>query len=251
MLPRAVARRACHAIAIEGGEHVTDCCRTAYEDTADRQFNTQKVAQEVARYRVKGPGPTTRLLADGIARAGMSTGTVLDVGAGFGALTFTLLDRGVTNATAVDASAAYVEAARDEASRRGLANAIRIVHADFVAAADELPPAGIVALDRVVCCYPSCDRLLDAALSRARHCLALSYPRNVWYVEVGLALDNGLRWLKRNPFRTFVHPKATIAAAMARAGFRLSNRRETWVWSADVYVRDRDEVAVPEPAAMS
>jgi magnesium-protoporphyrin O-methyltransferase len=227
---------------------MTDCCRTAYEDAADRQFTAQKVAQEVARYRAKGPGPTTRLLADGIARAGMSTGTVLDVGAGFGALTFTLLGRGVTEATAVDASAAYVEAARDEATRQGLANAIRIVHADFVAAAGDLPPAGIVTLDRVVCCYPSCERLLRAALGRARHCLALSYPRNVWYVEAGLMLENGVRWLTRNPFRTFVHPKATIERAMASAGFRLSNRRETWMWSADVYVRDRDEVAMPERA---
>ena len=227
---------------------MTGCCRTAYEDAADRQFDARRVAQEVARYRAKGPGPTTRLLADGIARAGMSTGSVLDVGAGFGALTFTLLGRGVTDATTVDASSAYVEAARDEASRRGLANAIRIVHADFVAAADDLPPASVVALDRVVCCYPSCDRLLRAALGRARHCLALSYPRNVWYVEAGLRLENGLRWATGNPFRTFVHPKTTIEGEMARAGFRLSNRRETWMWSADVYVRDRDEVAAPAHA---
>lgn len=227
---------------------MTDCCRTPYEAAADRQFNAQKVAQEVARYRAKGPGPTTRLLADGITRAGMSTGTLLDVGAGFGALTFALFGRGVTDAIAVDASAAYVEAARDEAGRRGLGNAIRIVHADFVAAADDLPPAGIVALDRVVCCYPSCDRLLRAALGRARHCLALSYPRNVWYVEAGLLLENGLRWLTRNPFRTFVHPKTTIEGEMARAGFRLSNRRESWMWSADVYVRHRDDATVPERA---
>ena len=227
---------------------MTGCCQTPYEQAADRQFTTLKVAQELARYHAKGPGPTTRLLADGIARAGMATGTVLDVGAGFGALAFTLLGRGVTNAIAVDASSVYVEAARDEASRQGLANAIRIVQADFVEAADDLPPAGIVALDRVVCCYPSAERLLRAALGRARHCLALSYPRNVWYVEAGLRLDNGLRRLKRNPFRTFVHPKTTIEAVIAKAGFRLANRRETWTWSADVYVREMEADATPGPA---
>jgi hypothetical protein len=99
-----------------------------------------------------------------------------------------------------------------------------------------------------VCCYPSCERLLRAALGRARHCLALSYPRNVWWVEAILMLENGGRWLTRNPFRTFVHPKATIEGAMAQAGFRLSNRRETWLWSADVYVRGRDEAPAPEHA---
>ncbi len=33
---------------------MTDCCRTAYEDAADRQFSARKVAQEVASLGRKG-----------------------------------------------------------------------------------------------------------------------------------------------------------------------------------------------------
>jgi hypothetical protein len=99
------------------------------------------------------------------------------LGSGIGGLTFALLERGASSAVAVDASAAYINAARDEATQRGRSDAIRFVHADFVVAASELPSASVVTLDRVVCCYPSCTQLLDAAVARAERCLAISYPQ--------------------------------------------------------------------------
>jgi magnesium-protoporphyrin O-methyltransferase len=215
---------------------MTGCC-SRFECSASQQFNQKKVTQELKRYREKGPGHTTRLLVEGITKSGELSGTVLDVGSGIGGLTLALLERGASSAVAVDASVAYVNAARDEADRRGRAEAIRFVHADFVMVASELSSASIVTLDRVVCCYPSCEPLLDAAASQAERCLALSYPRDLWYVHAGTALENGQRRLAGNPFRTFVHPVGRIEDIITRAGFRLSNRRESWMWSADVYVR--------------
>jgi SAM-dependent methyltransferase len=213
------------------------CCCSPFECAANQQFNQKKVARELKRYRQKGPGPTTRLLVDGIARSAKIEGTLLDIGSGIGALTFALVERGASSAVAVDASAAYINAARDEATRRGHSDAIRFVHADFVVAASELPSASVVTLDRVVCCYPSCTHLLDAAVARAERCLAISYPRDVWYVRAAMAVENGQRRLARNAFRTFVHPVAEIQDTIRRAGLRLSSRQESWIWSADVYVR--------------
>jgi magnesium-protoporphyrin O-methyltransferase len=213
------------------------CCRSPFESAANQQFNQRKVAQELQRYRAKGPRPTTRLLAEGIAQSGALSGTVLDIGSGVGGLTFALLERGASSAIAVDASTAYVAASRDEADRRNQAGAIRFVHADFVQVAPHLPTVGIVTLDRVVCCYPSSEQLLNAALDRAERCVALSYPRDVWFVRMGMMLENGQRWVARNSFRTFVHPAAKIEETIRRAGFTMSSRRETWIWSVDVYLR--------------
>jgi SAM-dependent methyltransferase len=213
------------------------CCCRPFESAATRQFDQKKVARELRRYREKGPESITQLLADGIAKAGALRGTVLDVGAGLGGLTFALLEGGATEAVVVDASTAYVEAARHEAIRSGRAEAIRFVHADFVDAASELPVASIVTLDRVICCYPLWRQLLHKALEHTETCLALSYPRDVWYVRWAMMLENRLRWLRRNSFRTFVHPIAVVEDTIRRAGFRLASRRETWTWSADVYVR--------------
>lgn len=214
------------------------CC-SAFECTADQQFDEKKATEELKRYRTKGPGPTTRLLQEGLAHAGTLRGTLLDIGSGIGSLTFGLLERGITRAVAVDASSAYNIVARQEAERLGRADVVRFVHADFVSVAPELPAATLVTLDRVVCCYPSYEALLNAALHHAELCLALSYPRDVWYVRLGVRLENAHRRLTKNTFRTFVHPAGRMEDMIRTAGFELSTRRETWMWSADVYTSPR------------
>src|SRR6185503_9550566 len=92
------------------------CC--AFDETVHQQFTKEKATQELDRYRRKGVGPTTRRLIDGLSRAGLVGGTLLDVGAGVGSLTFELLERGCRRAVIVEASAAYGAAAADEARRR-------------------------------------------------------------------------------------------------------------------------------------
>ena len=89
------------------------CC--AFGNTADEHFNAGKVAKELAQYRRNGPGPTTRLLREGLMSAGLREGTVLDVGGGLGILSLELLDAGFSRAVVVDASSAYLAAASEEA----------------------------------------------------------------------------------------------------------------------------------------
>ena len=74
------------------------CSSCSYGGTAEQHFTPDAAAKDVQRYRQKGIGPTTRLLRDVLANAGLLEGTLLDIGAGIGALTFELLDRGVSRA---------------------------------------------------------------------------------------------------------------------------------------------------------
>jgi len=215
---------------------VSSCC-SSFAGAAGRQFNSDKVAQELKRYREKGPRPTTRLLVEGIVRSAESIGDVLDVGGGFGGLTLALLDRGATGAVVVDASEAYLTAAREEAARAGRSDRIQFVHADFVEAAPSVPAASVVALDRVICCYPSYEPMLELSLARAGRSLAISYPRGAWYVRLAMGLENLQRRLSGNPYRTFVHPVSRLEELIRRAGFTLASRRQTWMWSADVYTK--------------
>jgi tRNA1(Val) A37 N6-methylase TrmN6 len=215
---------------------VSSCC-SSFACAAGHQFNPDKVAKELRRYRRKGPGRTTRLLVEGIVQSAESIGDVLDVGGGFGGLTLALLDRGATGAVVVDASEPYITAAREEAARAGRSDRIQFVHADFVEAAPSVPAANVVALDRVICCYPSYEPMLDLALARAGRSLAISYPRDAWYVRLGMAVENLQRRLSGNSFRTFVHPVSQLEALIRRTGFTLASRRQTWMWSADVYTK--------------
>ncbi len=214
------------------------CCLN-FGDAAEHHFTEQIAANDLAGYRAKGPGPTTRLLVDGLAKAGQLEGVLLDIGAGIGALTFELLERGMSRAIVVDASSAYVAAAREEAARRGRADTTRFVHGDFLGLACELPRTTVVTLDRVICCYPDYEPLLDDALGHSERCLALSYPRNRWYVRTVLAAENAGRRLRGKAFRTYIHPAARIEEIINRSGFRIESRRQTWMWSVDVYLRSR------------
>ena len=212
-------------------------CSGRFSSAAEEMFDAKVAARELRRYRRKGPRPTTTALREGIRMHAPDAATVLDIGSGIGALTFELLDTGVPRATAVDVSSAFMEAAHAEAARRHVEHRVEWRHADFVAAAESIPAADVVTLDRVVCCYPVVDALLNAAAGHARMCLALSYPLERWYVRAVVAVQNALRRLTGNLFEVFVHPVSRMEEIVGRHGFRLARRRGSLVWRTDVYVR--------------
>src|SRR5262249_44494921 len=149
-------------------ESMARCC-TAFSEAATDQFDVTVARRDLDAYRRKGPDKPTRLLRDGILAAHSDLTTVLDVGGGVGALSLELIKAGTARATLVDASAAYLSGAREEATRAGRREQLEIVAGDFVALASTLPRAGIVTMNRVVCCYPDFRALLGSALDHAEH----------------------------------------------------------------------------------
>jgi len=215
------------------------CCCSAVSVGAERQFSEKRAAKDLARYRAQGPGPTTRLLLAGLAKAGASHGRLLDVGSGVGALTFELLERGLTSAVGVDLSPAHVATASKEAVRLGRPDSARFLQGDFLDLASQLPSAEIVTLDRVVCCYPEYERLLEESLRHADWYFAFSYPKDTWYVRAFAWLENLARRITGNTFRSFVHPVSAMESVIHHSGFTRVNSSCTRTWFADVYIRDR------------
>lgn len=211
------------------------CCSAVHAATA-RHFDETNARSELASYRDSGPGPTTRRMAAALAGQGAG-GELLDVGSGIGVLSLELLKRGLAVATCVDLAGEALAVGREEALRQGLADRMHWRQGDFVAVAETLPAADVVALDRVVCCYPEWRPLLDHATRRARRHLALSYPRDRWYVKLGLAVENLVRRLRGNAFRTFVHPAAAMDRALRDAGLAPVHREHTLAWEVAVYAR--------------
>ena len=219
---------------------VCSCCD--FRGAADRQFTAEKAAKELEAYRKGRLGPTTRLLRDSVVTLGLGHGSLLDIGGGVGALTFELLERGMTKAVVADASAAYVAAAREEACRRDRAQSATVIHGDLLEVTRELPAADLVTLDRVVCCYPAYEPMLQEAARHAMRGLALSYPRDRWFVRAGMWLENARR-ARKSGFRTFVHPPLVMQQVIERAGFALARRRTTAVWAIDIYLRGETKTA--------
>jgi magnesium-protoporphyrin O-methyltransferase len=211
---------------------VCSCC--GFESAADRQFTVAKARKQLDDYRKGRLVKTTRLLRDTVLQAGLNQGSMLDIGGGVGALAFELLDRGMSTAIVVEASAAYVAAATEEAVRRS--QRVDIVQGDFVQLSHTLPSVDLVSLDRVVCCYPGYEPLLEQALRHAARGFALSYPHDRWYVRIAMWFENAKR-ARKSGFRTFVHPVARMQSIIREAGFVPARRRFTFMWTIDVYLR--------------
>jgi magnesium-protoporphyrin O-methyltransferase len=212
---------------------VTCCDRRCYEE----QFDEQRAAEDLERYRRKGPDRTTRLLLEALKRVGVRGASLLDVGAGIGVVHHELLEQGAANAVHVDAAPAYIAAARQEAKRRGHVGRVEFIEGDFVALSDRAAEADVVTLDRVVCCYPNAPSLIAASARKARRWYGAVYPRDSWLQRMIFSFENFRRRRSGSAFRTYVHALPVIEEAMRAAGLSPAVVRDTVLWRIVVYAR--------------
>lgn len=211
-----------------------NCCQC---QGIELEFDRDQARQDLAAYCSDGPSDTTQMLIDALRAEGVDGLTLLDVGGGIGAIQYELLEAGVRRAVSVEASTAYIEAAREEAARQDCAGHITFHHGDFVDLAAELPAADIVTLDRVICCYHDFEALVDLSAARANKLYGVVYPRDTWWMKLAEPVLNLGPRIQRNPFRTFVHPTAAVDAIIRSNGLRQRFYHTTFVWQIGVYAR--------------
>jgi SAM-dependent methyltransferase len=204
-----------------------DCCDPAVYDD---QFDERRADERLRAYRRNGPNGWTARLVAGLVGGGVDGLTVLDIGAGVGAVHHALLEAGATSALDVDASGPFLSAARSEAGRRGLAGRVTYLKGDAVALAPEIGPADLVALDRVVCCYPHMEALVCVAANRTRRRLGMVLPRDDAWIRAGVDVSNRWSALRHNPFRVHVHRTADVVAVAVASGLvpLASHRGRFW-----------------------
>ena len=181
------------------------------------------------------------MLIDDLRRAIQAAGrkdlTLLDIGAGVGAIHHALLNGVVSRATHIDASPGQLAAARDETERRGHTEAVRFLEGDFTSLADQVAAADIVTLDRVICCFDDMERLVRLSAAKAMRFYGAVYPRDVRWMHFGIGMINLVQRVKRSPFRVFLHDPRRIDALLRSAGLELWSERRTAGWEAVVYRR--------------
>jgi predicted TPR repeat methyltransferase len=207
-----------------------NCCQIE-NDT----FGEDQARSDIRDYRRRGPANQTKLILNAIRSLGIREANLLDIGGGIGTIHHELLNDVAREATHVDASSAYLKEARAEAARRGHSEQVNFIHADFTDVASDLPKVDIVTLDRVVCCYPDFRSLLKAAAEHGQRALAFTYPRETWYMRIGLKVINFFQSLRRDPFRVFLHPVAEMDALLKKEGFERITLRRLFVWEMALY----------------
>jgi magnesium-protoporphyrin O-methyltransferase len=212
---------------------MSDCCTPNY----DSVFSANRAKKDLKRFRRKGPDQGTRLLIDALRSAGVRDKTLLDIGGGIGAIDHELLDAGARSAVYVDASAGFIEAAKDESARRGTRERLEVRQGDFVAIAGEIQPADVVTLDRVICCYPNMEQLVAASAAHARELYGIVIPRKRRITAVGRAVINTIFRVTRNPFRFHVHDPMEIERVLRGIGFHVRSVNDTLFWRVAVFAK--------------
>jgi SAM-dependent methyltransferase len=217
---------------VESGDDPQGCC---FDEWA---------AQNAARARKRGVGaPITGRMLRALRQQGLDGKTVLDLGCGTGDLALATLASGAERISGIDLAAGAIEQARALAEERGLSACAAFSAGD--GAVVPLARHDIVALNRVLCCYPSVDELLRNSLGAAASIYAYTAPVDTGPVglfnRISVAISNRwfrLRAKKFRGFQAFVHDLDAVDRTIASAGFRPVHRsRERIVWRLAVFSR--------------
>ena len=210
------------------------CCQCQGIET---NYNRKSVAKSLKKYRKDGPAKTTCILIDALKTEDIKGTTLLDIGGGVGAIQHELLKAGVSNAINVEASKAFIEAAKEEAEQQGHADRVSHHHGNFIDLAPSIPQADIVTLDKVICCYPDMQALVGLSSNLARRFYGVIYPQDTWRTKIDFAIENFVYWIRRSSFRVFVHPTKAVDTMLHQNGFERIFYHKVGIWQIVVYTR--------------
>ena len=206
------------------------------------EFFTERVARRDARrYGRKGLDGNARRIVELVRRRGIEGKTVLEVGGGIGAIQLELLRAGATRTVNAELSPAYEPFAAELLRANGLDKRVDRRILDFAEQAGELQPADVVVLHRVVCCYPDYETLVGAAADHARGQLLLTFPRDVWWMRLGLGTINRLQRLRRKAFRVYLHAPAAILDVASSHGLETATRERGRLWELVSFERSMSQ----------
>jgi len=206
---------------------VSDCCTPkGYRQI----FSEKNAAGEAKRYQRNGLDGTSKRIFDFIRERSVGGKTLLEVGAGIGAIEIELLKAGMARAVNVELTPTYEVAAGALLVEARLSDRVERRVMDFAEAGPEVETADVVVLNRVICCYPDMPKLAGAAADRARGLLVMSFPNRRWWTRLGLSLANFAFRVIRMQFRVFLHPPALILAAVEQRGFKTTLNQPGLLW---------------------
>jgi magnesium-protoporphyrin O-methyltransferase len=213
---------------------VASCCDPGDYDAA---FSERFARRTARRYRNQGLSKAALAMVQAIERNGVDGATVLEIGGGVGQIQVELLRRGAAHAVNLELSTAYEDEARRLLEESGYADRVERRMLDIAAAPDEVEPADVVVLHRVVCCYPDYARLLGTAADHARRQLVFSHPPRNLISRLAVWTENATYRLRGSDFRVFAHPPKAMLGVLAGRGFSTTTARPQLGWHVAIATR--------------
>jgi 16S rRNA G966 N2-methylase RsmD len=210
---------------------MSECCNPS----GYRRFFNQKEAQKHLRqYQRKGIDGMTRSLLDYMISRGMEGRSVLEAGGGIGAVQIELLRAGASSAVNVELSAGYEGIASELLEREGFTGRVQRRIGDFTELAGNLGADDVV-MNRVICCYPFMERLVNAAMSSSRRFVAAVFPRDHLGPRFMVATANTFCRIRGVDFRSYIHSPDEIVETAKREEFDVAFHDRDFIWNAVVF----------------
>ncbi len=201
---------------------------------ADLLFDAKRAKKEYKVYLKKGPQRVTKKLIQQLEKVELKE-SLLDVGGGIGTIQWWFLNKGGKHTVGVDASSGYLALAKDHAIKNNLQERSRFIMGDFTTLAEELPAVDHVALDKVICCYPDFESIINLACSKTSQTISLSYPMDGLIADIFRGLGVVFMKLIQNPFKPYVHRVASVRALFIENGFIRIENTLSFPWYIETY----------------
>lgn len=189
------------------------------------------------RFSKNGFEPSQQQLVQGIKNAGYKDATLLEVGSGVGYLHQVLLEQGAKSAVGIDLAPDMLKEAQDWADEKRLSERVKYIQGDFIELLDRVDAADVTILDKVVCCYPHAELLVNHSVNKTKHVYALTYPRKRWFIKVVIEIMAVFLKLSGSDFRAYVHNPEDIERWIIAAGFKKSEQQQTFIWLSQTYTK--------------
>ena len=200
-------------------------------------FDKKEAAKNLKKYRKKGPDKFTKLLLNALYQNELSNLSLLDIGGGIGILQHELLKKGIIKTTDVDASPASIEIAKQIMKENGTEDKANFIYSDFNDCNQTVEKHDIVTMSRVVCCYPDAVSLINHSADKAVKYYGLIYPRDGVLASTIKTIMNFTLYLKKNPFRTYIHSERLLEETVLKNGFEEIYKGLAFPWRVVLYKR--------------
>ena len=198
-------------------------------------FDKKEAAKNLKKYQKKGPEKFNQRLLDGLYQHELNNLTLLDIGGGIGILQHELLKKGVVKTTDVDFSPESIATAKELMQENNAEGKMEFVYADFNDCHNDVKKHDIVTLARVVCCYPNAVELLNNSTAKANQYYGLIYPRTGFIAQIVQKIMNFGMYLKKNPFRVYMHSEKLINETICNNGFEKVYYASAFPWRIALY----------------
>ncbi len=183
---------------------------------------------------------SSRILMSWLVEDGLSGKTILDMGCGTGSFAIEALKNGASSCVGFDLSPGMIRTAASLAAESGVQSRARFEVGN--AALRNLPASDMVVIDKVLCCYPEVDPLVQNAASAGPQAIGVVVPRDEgawkWPVRLAARIDNFVsKWRKHQPGWFYVHSLKRIDKALSEGGFMAAKKRASRVWLVFLYTK--------------